>query len=104
MEFEKRKVSTADTFRAFISKCKSNPLTKKKIVVAKDSSYPYEKSEDAYDTFQVSMNNFVSPDREYVIFQKSISWNVIPFFWVKIGWGIRKKSQKYKILTFLIKR
>ena len=48
MEFEKRKVSTADTFRAFISKCKSNPLTKKKIVVAKDSSYPYEKSEDAY--------------------------------------------------------
>ena len=48
MEFEKRKVPTTDTFRAFISKYKSNPLTKKKIVVAKDSSYPYEKSEDAY--------------------------------------------------------
>ena len=47
MEFEKRKVPTTDTFRAFIAK-KSNPLTKKKIVVAKDSSYPYEKSEDAY--------------------------------------------------------
>ena len=48
MEFEKRKVPTTDTFRAFIAKYKSNPLTKKKIVVAKDSSYPYEKSEDAY--------------------------------------------------------
>ena len=48
MEFEKRKVAAADSFRSFITKYKFNPLTKKKIVVAKDNSYPYEKSEDAY--------------------------------------------------------
>ena len=48
MEFEKRKVAATDSFRSFIGKYKFNPLTKKKIVVAKDNSYPYEKSEDAY--------------------------------------------------------
>ena len=48
MEFEKRKLPTTDTFRAFIAKYKSNPLTKKKIVIAKNSSYPYEKSDNAY--------------------------------------------------------
>ena len=48
MEFEKRKLAGNDSFRSFITKYKFNPLTKKKIVVAKDNSYPYEKSEDAY--------------------------------------------------------
>ena len=48
MEFEKRKLPTTNTFRAFIAKYKSNPLTKKKIVIAKNSSYPYEKSDNAY--------------------------------------------------------
>ena len=48
MEFSKKKLPKVDSFRGFIGKLKCNPMTKEKIVVAKDSSYPYQKSEDAY--------------------------------------------------------
>ena len=49
MESEKKKiVSSAESFRSFITKYKANPITKKKIMVAKDSSYPYDKFDDAY--------------------------------------------------------
>ena len=48
MEFEKRKVAVVDSFRGFASKVKSNPITKQNVVIAKDTSYPYQKSDDAY--------------------------------------------------------
>ena len=49
MESEKKKiVSSAESFRSFITKYKVNPITNKKILVAKDASYPYEKFDDAY--------------------------------------------------------
>ena len=49
MESEKKMIaSSAESFRSFITKYKVNPITKKKIMVAKDASYPYEKFDDAY--------------------------------------------------------
>ena len=48
MEFEKKKVSVVDSFRGFVSKVKSNPITKQNVLIAKDTSYPYQKSDDAY--------------------------------------------------------
>ena len=49
MEFAaKKKMTKVDSFKGFIAKHKCNPVTKEKIVVAKDSSYKYQKSEDAY--------------------------------------------------------
>ena len=48
MEFEKRKVAVVDSFRGFASKVKSNLITKQNVVIAKDTSYPYQKSDDAY--------------------------------------------------------
>ena len=48
MEFEKKKISTVDSFRGFIAKNKCNPLTKAPILIAKDASFPYQNSEDAY--------------------------------------------------------
>lgn len=48
MEFEKKKVSAMQSLRGFISKNKCNPMSKTPVVIAKDSSYPYQRSEDAY--------------------------------------------------------
>ena len=48
MEFEKKRKAAIDSLRGFIAEHKFNPVTKKKIVLAKDSSYHYQKSEDAY--------------------------------------------------------
>ena len=49
METEKpRKVNSPDTFRGFISKFKVNPISKSKIIIAKDLSYQYQQSEDSY--------------------------------------------------------
>jgi hypothetical protein len=48
MEFEKKKVSSIDSFREFIGKIKCNPLTKTPVLLAKDTSFPYQRSEDAY--------------------------------------------------------
>ena len=48
MEFEKKKVPAIDSFRGFLSKVKSNPITKQNVMIAKDASYPYQKSDDAY--------------------------------------------------------
>jgi hypothetical protein len=47
MEFEKRKLSGIDSLRAF-AKNKFNPMSKHPLVIAKDTSYPYQRSEDAY--------------------------------------------------------
>ena len=48
MEFEQRKVPAVTSFRGFASKLKSNPITKHGVLIAKDGSYPYQKSEEAY--------------------------------------------------------
>ena len=50
LQFEKpaKKTSSPDTFRGFISKIKCNPVTGEKIIVAKDTSYHYQQSDDSY--------------------------------------------------------
>ena len=48
MEFEQRKVPAVTSFRQFASKLKSNPISKQGALVAKDGSYPYQTSEEAY--------------------------------------------------------
>ena len=48
MEFEKKKVSAIDLFRRFITKLKVNPMTMQNVLIAKDSSYHYQRSDDAY--------------------------------------------------------
>jgi uncharacterized protein YdaU (DUF1376 family) len=40
-------MSAIDSLRGF-AKNKSNPITKQPLVIAKDTSYPYQRSEDAY--------------------------------------------------------
>ena len=47
MEFEKRKPSGIESLRSF-AKNKCNPLSNQPLMIARDTSYPYQRSEDAY--------------------------------------------------------
>ena len=43
-----KRVNFIEAFRGFISKYKINPISKSKIIIAKDISYQYQQSEDSY--------------------------------------------------------